>query len=129
MQQDIIVAARDGNLQAVTDQLNAGANPDGTIGDTAYTPLYLATSNSHLAIMETLLNAGATTNIATNGGMWTPLHIAAYNGDVAAVSLLLRRNATASCANLPGNTPLDIAIDEGHAAIVDLLTAPAQSKG
>jgi ankyrin repeat protein len=53
----------------------------------------------------------------------TALHWAAERGDLAIAELLLSRGAARDLTDKPGHTPLDLALDNGHAAIADCLKA------
>jgi ankyrin repeat protein len=52
---------------------------------------------------------------------FTPLHAAAANGAAALVSYLLERGADPDAASDGGQTPLDLALAQGHAEAARLL--------
>ena len=52
---------------------------------------------------------------------WTPLHLAAYNGDHVMVEKLLASGADPGIPSLSGETPLDVAVMQGHKAVAQLL--------
>ena len=57
----------------------------------------------------------------------TALNAAAKNGDVDMVQALLTANTTVNTLDNNGNTPLDLAIQENHTAIIKILQINAQS--
>jgi len=72
-------------------------------------------------ILSLLLNHGADVNLSFGGDYGTALGVAAYAGRLEVVILLLGRGANASLGNKEGSRPRDLAEQEGHQAIVELL--------
>lgn len=75
------------------------------------TPLDRAFGSGHRAIAEALMNQEKALDAKTDG---TPLHRAALKGLTAAVSSLLRCAADPRARNAQGETPLHLAVREGH---------------
>jgi ankyrin repeat protein len=70
-------------------------------------------------IAEQLLEAGAAINRENQEGR-TALHVAAYHGQSETISTLLGRGAVAG-PDTRGRTPLDLALERGHAEAAELL--------
>ena len=51
----------------------------------------------------------------------TPLHCAAQHGSVTAVELIMNETSDVHVTNEDGETPLDLALNEGHAEVIELL--------
>ena len=111
---------------AATLLLAHGANvnpPVSAHGDNGqYTPLLAAADNGHVGLVNLLLRNGADANPPADGDGDTPLIFAAQLGHVDIVQLLLewRADATQSKA---GKTPLDLALENKHGGVVELLRA------
>ncbi len=75
-----------------------------------------------LPLIVAVLDGGAAINAASRQGL-TPLHVAAALGLGEVVQLLLSRGADASLRDegFAHATPLDYAVQAGHAAVADLL--------
>ena len=87
-------------------------------------PLHLAASSGQKDMAELLIAKGANINIQNSHGR-TPLHLAVREDDRDMVELLLTKgadiNAKSKFDGWISGTPLDLAIDEGHTEIADLL--------
>jgi ankyrin repeat protein len=123
----LYVAARDGDIDKVNELLIFGADVN-TLNDEGRpfhnnleTPLFIASTNGHLQVVERLLaTPGINVNIKANDG--TPLHSATRKGHVSIVQRLL---------TVPGidlgtrgwESPLSTAIYLNHIEIIELLLA------
>ena len=84
-------------------------------------PLHTAVRNNSRKVAGLLVSEGA--NIGAQGGDEgrTPLHTAALYGHVEAADLLIARGANLDAKTYAGETPLDIAKQEGKRDVVALL--------
>jgi Ran GTPase-activating protein (RanGAP) involved in mRNA processing and transport len=81
------------------------------------TPLHLAVQHSQQTAAIILLEYGADVN-HTNDAGYSPLHVAASQNDLPMVKLLLQAGADKEkLLTKAGDTPLDIALSNGHEAI------------
>lgn len=87
--------------------------------DQGISPLHLA---GYPKNVELLLNAGAEIDIIDFQGN-TPLHIIASETDeyIDVVEYLISRNANRNLKNKAGQTPLNIAIEAGNEAMINVL--------
>ena len=126
MNQQLLDAARNGNLAFVEQALQNGANLEVTedLGFSHFTPLLLACFHGHLAVVEYLLlnSHGANLEARTADDGMTPLHWACYWGYLAVVQELVAHGA-----NLEATTQwLDtssLGLLQGHLAVVQELVA------
>ena len=81
--------------------------------------LHLAVRYGQPDTISTLLEHGIDIHTSNNG--WTALHLAALNGHMDIVSIPLNKGADCTRVNRAGNTPLDIAREEGHEKIVAIV--------
>ncbi len=125
------VAAREGHADAARVLIAAGADvksfdeqpatkyqgPDSN----GWTPLHLAALDGKAAVATVLLDHGADVNLPDKRGKDTPLHFAAWAGNADLVKLLLARKADREAKDEMGRTPLALAKEKGHAAVMKLL--------
>ena len=116
------LAARMGNIGVIQAFLSKGiGNGDLCIKAFGATPLYIASQEGHLNVVEALLRAGALPNKARTSDGNTPLYIASHGGHLNVVEALLRAGALPNSAPNNGVTPLLIAAHQGHLKIIDIL--------
>ena len=114
---DIHQAAKDGNIKAVKQHLDAGTDVDAK--DTnGWTPLHIAVLNGQKETTEILIAEGADVNA---GDKITPLHYAAQYGEMEIVELLISKGADVNAKNYERKTPLDRAIQYNQPETADLL--------
>ncbi|MBI5761312.1 MAG: ankyrin repeat domain-containing protein [Planctomycetales bacterium] len=120
-------AAEAGDLVSVQYHLERGADINGTTA-AGHFALGGAILNDHAHIVEYLIAHGADINQESEFG-WTPLYLAAWSDSPRSAALLLIARArintkTRGGWNSPsGYTPLHIAAERGHLAVVMLLVA------
>ncbi|MFW9965045.1 MAG: ankyrin repeat domain-containing protein [Candidatus Sifarchaeia archaeon] len=88
--ENLIAAAETGNLDAVKEALESGADIDAQNEYMKDSALHLAASRGHLKIVQYLLEKEANL-LLTNATDMTPLHIAARDGQTQVVQFLLEK--------------------------------------
>ncbi|CUT99311.1 Ankyrin [Echinococcus multilocularis] len=117
--ENLLRAARAGDLKKVLDLINSGVNINAT-NPTGLTALHLAAKEGHTAVVKELILHGADVNATSKKGN-TPLHIASLAGHLGVVRALLDANANPNCQSVVGFTPLYMAAQENHLDVVILL--------
>ncbi|KAE8744542.1 hypothetical protein FOCC_FOCC008781 [Frankliniella occidentalis] len=133
--QDLLEAARNGNIAVVEKILSQRAKRSGPLASLrrgpganvqdscGYTALHHAALNGHKDVVEMLLTHEASCNVVDDKGS-SPLHLAAWTGNEEVVSLLLTHGPSVPNVNLltrSKETPLHCAAQYGHSAVVSLL--------
>jgi hypothetical protein len=118
---DLMKAARNGNLSTVRTLLAKGAKIDyqDKVGTTV---LMRASGNGHLEIVRLLLAKGARTDLRGSSG-GTALIWASQQGHVKIVQDLLAKGVKINRQNISGDTALIVASKKGHLQIVQALLA------
>ncbi|RYC86977.1 hypothetical protein BFJ63_vAg10110 [Fusarium oxysporum f. sp. narcissi] len=119
----LIIAVQEGNEILVTRLIKAGANVNQYFSQygRSVTPLYVASMNGHLRIMQQLLDAGAAVD-GKAGYLGTPFLAAVSEGQVEAMKMLLDAGADVQARSAVSKYPaLVIALDKEHPEVVDHL--------
>lgn len=107
-QEALLIAARQGDLEAAMKSLKAGADVDGTSSN-SYTALGYAAASGHLDLMDHLLDKGANVNLKTRFGK-TPLVLVAGTEHFEAANLLLSNGASLDARSNHGGSSAHEAI-------------------
>ncbi len=83
-------------------------------------PIHATAANGNLRVLQALLERGAKVNAVQEGG-YTALHEAAHRGDQPMAELLLSFGANRLARNDGGQSPADIALADGYAALAQEL--------
>lgn len=120
--QDILDAARQGDVEAVRTLIDRGDDPNASSGD-GMSGLHWAAEYGHAGVARALLAAGARADAVTRIGSYTPLHLASRRGNAALARLLLDAGADAEAVTTGSRaTPLHLAAAApGGAEVVTLL--------
>jgi len=124
LEEELLKAAREGDVEKVKDLLARGADPNAIKLGT--TPLHIAAGHGHFDIVKILVENGANVNAKDLMG-FTPLHSAIMGNHLAIVKFLIENGAdiNAKAENeLPGGTgwtPLHLAASSGNLDIVKYL--------
>ena len=114
-------ASLNGDLMTVDLLLKskAAVEPATRLGN--YTPLHLASSRGHGAVIARLLAAGARATAPTSTGV-QPIHLAAQAGDIAGVQALIASGADVNAKDATHErTPLIFAASENRADVMKFL--------
>ena len=120
--QEVVDAAREGDVAGVQALIDHGADPDAAHGD-GMTGLLWAAERGHEDVARALLAAGAEVDAHTRIGSYTALHLASRRGHATLARLLLEAGADAGAVTTgSGVTPLHLAAGAaGGEEIVELL--------
>ena len=111
-------AAKAGDIEAVKQHIAAGTDVNADM--IGATPLYVATDNNHLEIVELLIANGADLNANALGGV-TPLFAAIENNHLKIAELLISSGADLNAKNSLGYTSLHRAVHGRRKLLVELL--------
>lgn len=87
------------------------------------TPLSQAAVNGHLGVVKMLLATGRAKTERSMQFNYTPLHRAAKEGHLDVVKELLASGADINSKSVLGDTAMSLAMEKGHRAVVDELSA------
>ncbi len=113
-----------GNLDAVLDYIESGANVNSRPSDGRTSPLHNAVFHNNLAMVEALIEAGADVNWATETDNMSPLQWAAIMGDAEIVRVLVAAGADLEYSGLEDgqvSTALAQAAEIGKIEVVEEL--------
>ena len=116
-------SALNGDLVMVNLLLKAQAAVDTTTRLGGYTPLHLASSRGHGAVVVRLLDAGSKATTLTSTGV-QPIHLAAQAGDLVGVQALLAHGADMNVKDVTHErTPLIFAAAENRVDVMKFLVS------
>ena len=117
-------AADEGHLEVVKTLLNFPQKfVDLTINPiSGWTPIHYAARSGHLEIVKFLTSITSKPNVQTNTFQRnTPIHLAAALGHKEIVKCLITSDHNLNIANSCGKTALDLATQNGHIEVIELL--------
>lgn len=118
----IHLACQEGRLEVTRCLIYYEASVNET-NTAKFSPIHLAASNGHSEIISLLLDEGALVNGEEKSAIPTPLNFACQKGHIECVQILLAHGADMTLIDKEsdGSNALDLAIDNGHEDIVELL--------
>lgn len=122
----LLSAANGGNIGQVDQLLNSGVNPNVHGEEHGWTPLYAASRQGHVEIVQKLIDHGALVNETINSGA-TSLHGAAAFGQDQVVRVLLEHGAKLDAKTVNGELPLHTAARNGFMHVVSLLLSSSRA--
>ncbi|HYN09844.1 MAG TPA: ankyrin repeat domain-containing protein [Vicinamibacterales bacterium] len=121
-------AALNGDLKTMDVLLYAGATTESLTRVGNYTPLHLASSRGHGAVVARLLEAGSKPGPVTATGV-QPVHLAAQAGSAEALKALIDRGANINAQDeTHGRTPLIFAASQNRLEAMKFLIAKGADK-
>jgi ankyrin repeat protein len=126
----LLVAARDGNVDAVAELLAAGA--DQTLADEYMRSVaaHKAAYRGHAEVLALLVQAPGFDRVINAQGPfngYTPLHDAVWHGDASCVRILVEAGARMDLTGHDGKTPADLAREYGYDDCLALLETGGMS--
>jgi ankyrin repeat protein len=122
LDEDLVVAARVGDVAAIRAAVAGGANVNAYEGTDDHTPLQWAALNGHTRAITALLSAGAHVD-----GRWSrgsaPLMFAASVGHADSINALLAGGADVSGVDGGGDSALHTACQFGRLHVIPTLLA------
>eukprot|EP00210_Caulerpa_lentillifera_P005472 g5232.t1 len=122
----LLSAANGGDIGLVDRLLNSGVSPNVQKEAHGWTPLYAASRQGHVEIVQKLLDQGALVNKTINSGA-TSLHGAAAFGQEQVITVLLQHKAQIDARTKHGELPLHTAARNGYLHVVALLLSADRS--
>ncbi|WP_341812896.1 ankyrin repeat domain-containing protein [Wolbachia endosymbiont (group A) of Cephus spinipes] len=121
LDEELLTAVRDGNLNEVEDLVSQNANVN-TTDIYSWTPLHWATFKDHLEIARFLIKKGADINAADKGPYGKkPIHVAAENNSKDIIEFFLSKGVGINDTDKQGYTPLHYAAWRGRLEVAKFL--------
>ena len=114
------LASRTGKVKVTRVLLQHGAKADAQ-NDLGWTPLHMSSQKGHVEVVNLLLTHKPNAVNAQKADGETALHLAAYYGHLEVVKALLEKGAKPDIENKAEKCPEDMARDEGHQHVEQLL--------
>jgi len=118
----LMLAAYNGHHHVMKVLIDKGAKIEMVDGMNR-TALMFASTGPFTQAVKMLINAGANVNATDNQEKWTPVMMAAAEGQLEVVKLLVANGADLSMVDVDGESSLDFANSNGHAAVVSYIEA------
>lgn len=115
---DLLRAVQDGDLEKVVELIENGANVNAMANDD-WTPLLIALDQEYMDIAEELINAGADVNAKEKAGKFTVLMHAVASGNLDIVRKIIQAGANLDAKGKLGWTALMVA--SGHGGKADIV--------
>ena len=119
--QELADAVAYNDIELVKERLKAGANPNAT-GWKKEPLVFVAMLNQNDDIASILVEAGVNLEVRRLSGL-TPLMLCCMHGLENTTRALIARGVGVNEIDDDGNSPLDIAVEHGHAAIAEQLVS------
>ncbi len=120
-EQKFITAARNGNLQEITELIASGIKVNVTDVNTGRNALHEAASRAHLGVIEVLLANDREIIDQQDESGYTALHIAVDKRHLSVVTSLVDKGADINIALANGESPLHTALRKNYIPIVRYL--------
>src|ERR1700733_3960848 len=117
------VCSSNGNVELAQLLISHGANINMRDKQWGDTPLQRACSQGYLEVVKLLINHGADINIQNTWKGNTALHKACLQNNLEVARVLINNGADLNVRNHFGETALDLANENKHTQIAELLTA------
>jgi ankyrin repeat protein len=101
--------------------INHGADVNAAAASDGATPLFAASLEGRVPVVECLTSHGADVNAAAASDRVMPLHAASHAGHLPVLECLVNHGADVDAASSIGITPLNIASRQGHLPVVQCL--------
>lgn len=124
LNQQLIEAARDKDLERVQELLGLGADinvEDGFFPETPLHAVFKKYPYCDAELVDALIKAGADVNMLQYELYHSPLHLAVSNNCTDAAKALIKAGAEVNTTNLSHETPLSLAVGKGHQHITQIL--------
>lgn len=116
----LIAAATVGDLEALKDLVQQGANVEATVAQNGKTALHFASEKGHIGVVDFLLKNGANVDKLDAVGQ-SSVYMAAVNNRLSVVQLLIEQGADVDRPENAGMTPLHTAAKLGRLSMVQHL--------